>query len=91
MRRQAETKIERLKEELRQQKDRDDRLRGQVNRHLKQKTEDYDRLHREYKQAEADHRKWGTEFDRQQEKLKEQLKETRLDLAKTMEELDKKK
>ena len=31
LRRQAETEIERLKEELRQQKDRDDRLRGQVS------------------------------------------------------------
>ena len=39
--RQAETEIE-----LRQQKDRDNRLRGQLNRRLKQKTEDFDRLYR---------------------------------------------
>ena len=31
LRRHAETEIERLQEELRQQKDRDDRLHGQVN------------------------------------------------------------
>ena len=58
---------------------------------MKKKTEDYDRLYREQKQADADHKKRGAEFDRQQDKLKEQLKETRLDLAKTMEELDRKK
>ena len=91
LRRHAETEIERLKEELRQQKDRDDRLRAQVNRRLKQKTDDYDRLYREHKQAESDHKKRSVEFDRQLEKVKEQLKETRLDLAKTMEELDIKK
>ena len=38
-----------------------------------------------------DHKKRGVEFDRQMEKLKEQLKETCLDLAKTMDELDVKK
>ena len=91
LRRHAETEIERLKEELRQQKDRDDRLRAQVNRRLKQKTDDYDRLYREHKQAESDHKKRSVEFDRQLEKVKEQLKETRLDLAKTVDELDKKK
>ena len=74
-----------------QQKDRDDRLRAQVNRRLKQKTEDFDRLYREHKQAESDYKKRGVEFDRQLEKVKEQLKETRLDLAKTMDELDIKK
>ena len=90
MRRQAEKKIERLKEELRQQKDRDDRLRGQVKRGLKQKTEDFDRLYREHKQAEADHKRRGAEFDRQQEGLKELLKEARTDLAQKMDELEKK-
>ena len=59
---------------LRQQKDRDDWLRAKVNRRLKQKTEDFDRLYREHKQAEADHMKRGVEFDRQLEKVKEQLK-----------------
>ena len=58
---------------------------------MKQKTEDFDRLYREHKQAESDYKKRGVEFDRQMEKLKEQLKETRLDLAKTMDELDIKK
>ena len=76
MRRQVETEIERLKEALRQLKDRDDQLRGQVNRRLKQKTEDFDRLYREHKQQEADHKKRGAEFDQQQDKLKELLKET---------------
>ena len=66
-------------------------MRAQVNRRLKQKTEDFDRLYREHKQAESDYKKRGVEFDRQMEKLKEQLKETRLDLAKTMDELDVKK
>ena len=66
-------------------------MRAQVNRCLKQKTEDCDRLYREHKQAESDHKKRGVEFDWQLEKVKEQLKETRLDLAKTMEELDIKK
>ena len=66
-------------------------MRAQVNRRLKQKTEDYDRLYREHKQAESDYKKRGVEFDRQLEKVKEQLKETRLDLAKTMDELDIKK
>ena len=65
-------------------------MRGQVNRRLKHKTEDYDKRYREHKQAEANQKK-RVEFDREQDKLKEQLKETRLDLAKTMEELDKKK
>ena len=71
LRRHAKTKNERLKEELWQQKDRDDQLRAQVNRRLKQKTEDFDKLYREHKQAESDHKKRGVEFDRQMEKLKE--------------------
>ena len=58
-------------------------MRAQVNRCLKQKT-DYDRLYREHKQAESDYKKRSVEFDRQ-------LKETRLDLAKTIDELDIKK
>ena len=53
--------------------------------------EDFDRLYRDHKQAESDNKKRGVEYDRQIEKLKEQLKETRLDLAKIMEELDAKK
>ena len=62
-----------------------------MNRRLKQKTEDFDRLYRDHKQAESDNKKRGAEYDRQIEKLKEQLKETQLDLAKIMEELDGKK
>ena len=42
--RHVQTEIERLKEELWQQKDRDDRMCAQVNRFLKLKTDDYDRL-----------------------------------------------
>ena len=61
------------------------------NGRLKQKTEDYDRLYREHKQAESDHKKRGVEFDQQLEKVKEQLKETYLDLSMTMKELDIKK
>ena len=91
LRRQVEQEIERLQEELRQQKDRDDRLRAQVNRRLKQKTEDFDRLYRDYKQAESDSKKRAADSDRQIEKLKEQLKETRLDLAKAMDEVSAKK
>ena len=63
-------------------------MRAQVNRCLTKKTDDYDGLYREHKQVEADHKKRGIDFDRQLEKVKEQLKETRLDLAKTMDELD---
>ena len=61
-------------------------MQGELTR-----AKDYDRLYREHKQAESDHKKRGVEFDRQLEKVKEQLKEIWLDLAKTMDELDKKK
>ena len=57
LRRHVEQEIERLPEELRQQKDRDDRLRAQVNQRLKQKTEDFDTLYRDHKQAESDNKK----------------------------------
>ena len=56
LRKSAETEIERLKEELRQQKDREDRNRRQINGRLKQKTEDFEHLHREYKRLETEHR-----------------------------------
>ena len=46
----AEIEIERLKEEIRQQKDRDDQLQSQVNRRLKQKMEDFEKLYRDHKQ-----------------------------------------
>ena len=71
IRQMAKTKIERLKEELCQQKDREDRLRSQINRRLKQKTDDFEKLYLEHKQTEADYKRLGLEFDRQQEKLKE--------------------
>ena len=48
-------------------------------------------MYQEHKQVETDHKKQGVELNRQLEKVKEQLKETRLDLAKTIDELDKKK
>ena len=62
-----------------------------MNRRLKQKTEDFDRLYRDHKQAESDSKKRVADYDRQIERLKEQLKETRLDLAKTMDEVSAKK
>ena len=71
IRRMAETEIKRLKEEFRQQKDREDRMHSQINRHLKKKTDDFEKLYREHKQTEADYKRLGLEFDRQQEKLKE--------------------
>ena len=80
----AETEIERLKEELWQQKDREDWMRSQINRRLKQKTDDFDKVYREHKQTEADYKKLGSEFDRQQEKLKE----VRTELTRKAEVLD---
>ena len=80
----------RRQEELCQQKDRDDRLRSQINRCLKQKIDDFDKLYWEHKQTEANYKRRGTEFDRKQDKLKELLKEARTELAKNTEELAKK-
>ena len=65
LRRMEEVEIEHLKEELRQQKDREDRARRLINQKLKQKTDDFDRLHRDYKHLDADHKKLTTESDRQ--------------------------
>ena len=67
----AEVEIERLKEELRQQKDREDRARCLINQRLKQKTDDFDQLHRDHKHLDAEHKKLITESDRQQEKFRE--------------------
>ena len=64
LRRMADTEIERLKEELHQQKDREDRARRQLNQKLKQKTDDFDHLHRDYKHLDTEHKK-------QQEKMAE--------------------
>ena len=55
LRRMAEKEIERLKEEIRQQKDRDDRLRSQVSQRLKRKLEDFDKLYRDHKKLETDY------------------------------------
>ena len=60
----ADTEIDRLKEELHQQKDWEDRARLQLNQKLKQKTEDFDHLLWDYKHLEAEHKK-------QQDKLVE--------------------
>ena len=87
LRRRAEEEIERLREELRQQKDRDDRLRAQANRRLKQKTEDFDRLCKDYKQATSESKNQAAISDRQIERLKEQLKETRLELSQAKEDI----
>ena len=83
----VETEIERLKEEPWQQKDKEDRMRSQINRRLKQKTNDFEKLYRNHKQTEAEYKKLGLEFDQQQEKLKEVLKEVRTELIKKMEAL----
>ena len=40
-------------------------MRSQINRRLKQKTDDFDKVYREHKQTEADYKKLGTEFNRQ--------------------------
>ena len=60
----AGTEIERLKEELHQQKDREERARWQINQKLKQKTDDFDHLLLDYKHLEMEHKK-------QQEKMAE--------------------
>ena len=64
LRRMADTEIERLKDELHQQKDREDCARRQLNQKLKQKTDDFDHLLRDYKHLEMEHKK-------QQEKMAE--------------------
>ena len=80
-----------MKEELRQLKDREDRMHSQINQRLKQKTNDFDKLYREHKQTEADYKRLGLEFDRQQDRLKEMLKEVRTKLAKKTEALGEEK
>ena len=49
-------------------------MRSQINRRLKQKTEDFEKLYK----------RLGSEFDRQQDILKELLKEAQTELAKKM-------
>ena len=44
--------IEQLKEEIRQQKDLEDHACSQINRRLKQKIEDFEKLHRDHKQLD---------------------------------------
>ena len=46
-------------------------MRSQINRRLKQKTDDFEKLYQEYKQTEADYKRLGSEFDRRQVKLKD--------------------
>ena len=55
--RMTKKEIERLKEELHQQKDREDCARRQLNQKLKQKTNDFDHLLRDYKHLEMEHKK----------------------------------
>ena len=40
-------------------------VRGQINPKLKQKTEDFEKLHRDHKQLDAEHKKLIAESDRQ--------------------------
>ena len=66
----AETEIDRLKDELQQQKNQDDRWRAQSNCRLKEKTEDFEKLYREHTDLEK-------EYDRQRKKLKEARSEVK--------------
>ena len=78
----VETEIERLKEEIWQQKDREDGVRSQINRCLKKK-KDFKKLYRDHKHLEAEHKKLGSNYDRQQENLKV----ARMELKEKMETL----
>ena len=68
--RKQETEIERLKEELRRKKDRENLACGQINQKLKQKTNNFEKLHRDHKQLYAEHKKLVAELDRQQETMR---------------------
>ena len=57
--------IMRLKEKLQQQKDREDRAQGQINRKLKHKIDDFESLHRDHNQLDVEHKKLLVECDRQ--------------------------
>ena len=46
LQRMAEIEIERLKEEIRQQKEREDQAHSKINRQLKQKTEHFEKLYK---------------------------------------------
>ena len=63
LRRSPEVEFERLKEELWQEKDREDRARRQINQKLKQKIEDFEWLHRDHKQLDVEHKKLIAEGD----------------------------
>ena len=54
---------------MRKQKDRNDRAHRQITQRLKQKTEDFDRLHWDYKHVDTEYKKLITIRDRQQEKV----------------------
>ena len=58
----AETEIERLKEEIWQQKEREDRACSQINWRLKHKTDDFEKLHQDQKQMEVEHKKLGSDL-----------------------------
>ena len=61
---QAETGIEWLKEELQQQKHREDRMRSQINWRLRQKTDYFNNLCREHKQTDVEYKWLGSKVDR---------------------------
>ena len=63
LRQMAEGEIEVMKEELRQQKDREDRASSQINQKLKQKMKDFDRLHQDHKHLDAEHKKLIADSD----------------------------
>mgnify|MGYP007067628993 CR=1 FL=1 len=45
------------------QKYREDQLRSQINRRLKQKMEEFKKLYRDHKQLEMEHKKLGADYD----------------------------
>ena len=69
LRKSDEIEIEQLKEELRQQKDREDHAHRQITQRLKQQSDDLDRSHHDHKHLDTEYKKLITESDQQQEKM----------------------
>ena len=70
LRRMVEMEIEWQKEKIQQQKERG---LGTLSKKptVEAKNENLDKLHQDHKQLEAEHKKLGSDFDRQQVKLKQ--------------------
>ena len=87
----AETKIERPKEEIQQQKDREDRARRQINQKLKQKVDDFDHLHRDYKILDTEHKKKQekmAELRQEIDRAATSLSDERVESTKVLEEAE---